>query len=446
MAEEETMQAITPLTLEEEKEKVENINFKMVTFSLAGKDYGVDIMTIKEIAKADKFTYVPNTSNFVKGVYNLRGDIIPIIDMRLFFHLPAPEKEGDLDNMLIVQVEDRVYGVIVDKIDKVVGLNSENIQPPHPIFGDINIKFISGVVEKDGALFIILDMVRMFSMHKNDDEDDKAQSTVNTGGTAAPSATIGAAQPAAAASGPTDSDLGFLRDSLKTLKNFCAGPVNEVWVQNHFAEWAEGRSGAALQLKTADEAEEFLLPFYSVCTNSFWSDEYASAIKSSLPDMPSNNIQAWDIGCGKGYEAYSIACLLKGRYPGAHIKVWANDNDIMAISNAPNMSFDAGDLPEYIKPYMIKGKNGYVPSQELKDSVVFEYHDVLNGNQVPTIDLLVARDFLSFVSSDNQLKLVGEFTEKLRQGGVALIGSNEQLSEAGWQSVGRGQALIYIKD
>ena len=78
--------------LQEQKERAETVDFKMITFSLAGKDYGVDIMNVKEIAKADKFTFVPNAASFVRGVYNLRGDIIPIIDLRIFFHLPQDRK------------------------------------------------------------------------------------------------------------------------------------------------------------------------------------------------------------------------------------------------------------------------------------------------------------------------------------------------------------------
>lgn len=69
------------------------VDFKMVTFSLAGKDYAIDIMRVKEIAKAGNFTYVPNTSPFVLGVYNLRGDIIPIIDLRIFFNIPVPARK-----------------------------------------------------------------------------------------------------------------------------------------------------------------------------------------------------------------------------------------------------------------------------------------------------------------------------------------------------------------
>ena len=119
------------------------VDFKMVTFSLAGKDYAIDIMRVTEIAQAGNFTYVPNTSPFVLGVYNLRGDIIPIIDLRIFFNIPVPaRKKNQPESMVIINVQDQTFGVVVDFIDKVVGVSSSTIQPPHPIFGDINIKYI----------------------------------------------------------------------------------------------------------------------------------------------------------------------------------------------------------------------------------------------------------------------------------------------------------------
>src|SRR5574344_2685117 len=140
------------------------VDFKMVTFSLSGKDYAIDIMYVKEIAKAGRFTYVPNTLPFVLGVYNLRGDIIPILDLRLFFNIEVPERtDNRLENMLILSVGEQTFGVVVDKIDKVVGVQKSKIQPPHPLFGDINIKYISGVVEANHRLYILLDIDRMFN-------------------------------------------------------------------------------------------------------------------------------------------------------------------------------------------------------------------------------------------------------------------------------------------
>lgn len=133
--------------LEERESKVELIDFKMITFTLAGNDYGIDIMKVKEIAKFVSFTYVPNTPAFVRGVYNLRGEIISIIDLRemfnLFFNVDEDSKK---ENGLILRLDANLIGVVVDRIDKVVGISRSSIQPPHPIFGNINIKYISGVV------------------------------------------------------------------------------------------------------------------------------------------------------------------------------------------------------------------------------------------------------------------------------------------------------------
>ncbi len=150
--------------------RAEKVDFKMITFALAGKEYGVDIMNVKEIAKASRFTYVPNASPFVRGVYNLRGEIISVIDLRIFFHLPAERKEEEaLENLIILRVEDHVFGVIVDAIDKVVGISSASIQPPHPIFGDITVKYIKGIVENSGKLYIILDVDKIFAPAKSEE-------------------------------------------------------------------------------------------------------------------------------------------------------------------------------------------------------------------------------------------------------------------------------------
>ncbi|MDR2312988.1 MAG: chemotaxis protein CheW [Spirochaetaceae bacterium] len=424
--------------LQEQKERVENVDFKMITFSLAGKDYGVDIMNVKEIAKADKFTYVPNAASYVRGVYNLRGDIIPVIDLRSFFHLPVEQKENGIENMLILTIEERVYGTIVDKIDKVVGINSESIQPPHPIFGDINIKFISGVVEKQGDLYIILDGVRIFSIS----EDDKTKSRLPESGDTyyMPPAYV---SPAAQEAPGTDisraeSALDFIRQSLPAIKRFYPSAINEAWLRGRFADWSVGRQGPELQLKDLAEADNFLARFYSPSTGSFWEDEYAAAIKAALPDQSSSStIQIWNIGCGKGYETFSFACILKSRYPNSRFKIWANDNDIMAISQAPNMLFDLDEVPEYCRAHMVRGPNGYTFNQEIKDSILFEYHDVLNDNSLPDLDIILARDVLSFFQVPEQEKLVHEFTERLKSRGFVILGTNEELTGAEWRSMAK---------
>jgi len=434
--------------LQEQKERAESVDFKIITFSLAGKDYGVDIMNVKEIAKADKFTFVPNAASFVRGVYNLRGDIIPIIDLRTFFHVPLDKKVDGQENMLILRINDQVYGTIVDKIDKVVGINHESIQPPHPIFGDINIKFISGVVEKDGMLYIILDVVRIFGQ-KQGDKGKERGGVSDTGDYFVPPSKSAAEQvqvqeqPVITA----DTTLDFLKESLLALRRFTVSPLNETWLHKRFNEWRIGRSDNELQLKNAVDADDFLSNFASPFTNAFWDDDYAAAVKNILPNLSSNTVQAWNIGCGKGYETYSFACILKSKYPKASIKVWANDSDIMAISQVPSLSFaDPEELPKYCREFLAKGSNGYSFNQEIKDAVVFEYHDVLNDTPLPDLDFILVRDILSYFSEQDQTKMIESFAEKLKNQGLVILGKNEEIFGGSWNYLPDEKVSVFINN
>jgi purine-binding chemotaxis protein CheW len=412
----------------------------MVTFSLAGKDYGVDIMSVKEIAKADKFTFVPNTASYVRGVYNLRGDIIPIIDLRNFFHLPIDNKKDGIENMLILHINDLVYGTIVDKIDKVVGINHESIQPPHPIFGDINIKYISGVVEKQGELYIILDVVRIFTV--SDEDKNKRSGVADSGNYFVPPPPSDSQIQQQASTANTAID--FLQESLSVLRRFVVTDLNMNWLYRRFSEWSSGRSGEALQLKTAAEADDFLASFHSPHTAAFWSDSYASSVKKVLPEFSSAIINVWNVGCGKGYETYSFACILKSRYPNARFKIWANDNDIMAVSQAPNMVYDLDEMPEYCRQFMVNGPNGYSFNSAIKDSIVFEYHDIVNENALPELDIILVRDVISFLPAADQARVVSNFSERLKNRGVIFVGRNEELTGAVWQSMADDPVSAYL--
>jgi len=431
--------------LQEQKERAESVDFKIITFSLAGKDYGVDIMNVKEIAKADKFTFVPNAASFVRGVYNLRGDIIPIIDLRTFFHVPLERKADGQENMLILRINDQVYGTIVDKIDKVVGINHESIQPPHPIFGDINIKFISGVVEKEGALYIILDVIRIFGQK----EEGKKEHSVVRGGDDffVQPAKVPAEQVQEQQLAVADTTLDFIKESLFALKRFTVSQLNDAWLQKRFAEWRIGKADSDLQLKNVSDADDFLSDFASPCTGTFWNDSYAAAVKNLLPRLSTNVVQVWNIGCGKGYESFSFACILKSAYPDANIKIWANDNDIMAISQVPGMLFDdPEDVPEYCRPFLVKGPNGHTFSPVIKDAIVFEYHDVLHDTPLPDLDFILVRDILSFFSQDDQVKMIESFAEKLKNQGMVILGKNEEMFGGSWTVVPDNMVSVFVNN
>ncbi len=425
------------------KEKLETIDFKMVTFSLAGKDYGIDIMKVKEIAKANRFTYVPNAPPFVRGVYNLRGEIISIIDLRVMFHLPAERKEEDaLENLLILRLEDNILGVIVDVIDKVVGISKYDIQPPHPIFGDVNIQYISGVVENDKRLYIILDVERVFGREKDKREEKPILEQFSLSREQIQEAVTEKQE-------IEDINLNFIAETLATFSNFHASPVNMEWIEKRFVSWKASREAQnrQFQLTSPSEAEEFLAPFYSSYTNSFWGEEYCTQFMSLLPSIESKAINVWNIGCGKGYETYSLLGILKKKYPAYRIKVWANDNDLLSISTAPNLVFQDTDVPAFMQEWVVKGKNGFGFRTEFKDHILFEYHDIANTNPLPDVDFIVARDVISFLKPNEQLKLLSEFWEKLKWNGMLFLGQNERIGTVkGWKTVEAGNVIAFKKE
>ena len=439
---------------EQDRKAQDVIDFKMVTFSLSGKDYAIDIMYVKEIAKAGMFTYVPNTLPFVVGVYNLRGEIIPILDMRVFFNIDVPEQKPDaLRNLLILTVEEQTFGIIVDKIDKVVGVQKASIQPPHPLFVDINIKYISGVVESNKRLYILLDISRIFSRTKDEEEYkmevrqanitkqveasyNESRLKKNAGANPAQKAdspataeTVSEASVTKTALVQDDKDYKFVIEGLKNYGKFSVSELNEGWVKHRFEEWKGERSGTSVQIQNENDAKEFLKSFWSENSEKIWSKEYADEVYKLLPDNSAKQITVWNPGCSNGTESYCLACILAKRYPDAKIRVYAQDTDLLSVSNAPMMTVPAADASGWISSYMTKtasGENTF--NQQIKDSIMFEYHDCQHTNALPMIDLIFARDLLSLLDKDSQRSVLSDFEEKLKGNGTIILGENESIS------------------
>ena len=446
------------------KEQVAVADCRIVSFFLADKGYAFDIMRVKEIVKAGHFTYVPNTAPFVLGVYNLRGDIIPILDLRLFFNLPVEPRTSDaLDNMIVLTIDEQNYGVVVDSISKVVSIYSGSIQPPHPIFGDINSRYIQGVVENEGKLYILLDAERIFREKELNAEHDVsiAQESFAAAPVAEGSASVAAAPAPVSATAPApvaeepkqasvsaDKELSFIRDSLAVMSHFQMSQINEDWVNARFEEWASLRGAENLQLHTEEDASLFLSTFSSPCSGALWSDQYMSAVSAILPDNSARQINVWDIGCGKGFEAYSIAVMLKERYPSARIRIYANDMDLLSISSAPLLAIPDENVPSRIKPYLIQNvSGGQVFNQEIRDMVLFEYHDCSNQNSLPALDFVVCRDTLSFLDSKKQSSIIYDISENLKNSGVVLLGANEAMPKnAGWKKKTKGNVSVFAKE
>lgn len=445
----------------DEKEKLAVIDFKMITFSLAGKDYAIDIMKVKEIAKAGRFTYVPNVMPFVIGVYNLRGDIIPIIDFRLFFNIPVAERNNnDLENLLIITVGEQTFGAVVDEIHSVVGIQKDSIQPPHPLFGDISIRYIYGVVESGKQLYILLDIDRIFTGKLNLDSKNtlKANSVVRQVSLAQNVSTVANVAPAApveqvakaSAENKADNlekDYNFLVHDLQEFCQFYVGKVNESWAKRRFDEWVKSQNGGSTQLQNKEKADEFLSSFWSRCSCAWWNRSLADNIYKLLPDNAAKQIVVWNIGCGKGQETYSLCCLLRKRYPDAKIRIYAHDKDLLNISNAPLLSIESSFANDWYAPYVTHKVNGeYTFTQEIKDSIMFEYHDCTNTNALPMCDIIFARDVVSLLPESAQTALVEEIQEKLKGNGIVILGENESLADRNvWEERMVDSLFVYNK-
>lgn len=140
-----------------------------LTFSLASEEYGVDILRVQELRGWEPVTRVPNSPDYVKGVLNLRGAIVPVIDLRVRFNLPM-EDYSSLTVVIVLAVKDkkdgheRIISVVVDEISDVVKAKLSDIQAT-PQFGSaLDIEYISGLADAGGKMLMLLDIDTMLSV------------------------------------------------------------------------------------------------------------------------------------------------------------------------------------------------------------------------------------------------------------------------------------------
>jgi purine-binding chemotaxis protein CheW len=137
----------------------ENIR-QFVEFKLGNETYGVDILQIKTIERMMPITRVPKAPKFVEGVINLRGEIVPVIDLKKRFDIPLCEIT-DETRIIIVTVDNLTVGMIVDSATEVIQLSEEAIEPPPPITFGIDSKFLDGVGKIGEKILILLNMSKI---------------------------------------------------------------------------------------------------------------------------------------------------------------------------------------------------------------------------------------------------------------------------------------------
>src|SRR6266567_2522388 len=148
------------ITLDQPHSGIEGL-LQIVSFKVGNEEFGLDILRVQEIIRLQDLTRVPNSPDFVDGVINLRGKVIPIIALRKRFGLE--EQAHDKETRIVVlEVQNMVLGFIVDSVSEVLRISADTVVPP-PRLGKIEQEFVSGVVKLEDRLLILLDVDRIMS-------------------------------------------------------------------------------------------------------------------------------------------------------------------------------------------------------------------------------------------------------------------------------------------
>ena len=135
---------------------------ELLTFTLGSEEYGIDILKVQEIRGYDAVTNIANSPEFIKGVINLRGIIVPIVDMRIKFHLGKVEY-NQFTVVIILNIANRVVGIVVDGVSDVITLAAEQLKPAPEFSGTMDTQYITGLGTVDDRMIIVMDIEKLMT-------------------------------------------------------------------------------------------------------------------------------------------------------------------------------------------------------------------------------------------------------------------------------------------
>ncbi len=137
-------------------------NNEFLTFTLGNEEYGIDILKVQEIRGYDAVTRIANTPEFIKGVINLRGIIVPIVDMRIKFRLDRISYD-QFTVVIILSLGHRIVGIVVDSVSDVLTLKPEQIRPIPELSAALDTRYILGLGTVDERMLILVDIEKLMS-------------------------------------------------------------------------------------------------------------------------------------------------------------------------------------------------------------------------------------------------------------------------------------------
>jgi purine-binding chemotaxis protein CheW len=157
------------------KADIKSVDIEFLTFRLGDEDYGVDILRVQEIRGWEMVARIPNSPIYVKGVLNLRGSIVPILDMRQ--RLGMDVRDYSKDTVVIVlrvksENNQRNVGIVVDEVSDVLHTLQDNIRNAPQFGGGIPVEYITGLVDADGKMVMLLDVDKLLGKHAETDTEE----------------------------------------------------------------------------------------------------------------------------------------------------------------------------------------------------------------------------------------------------------------------------------
>lgn len=135
---------------------------QVVSFRLGGEEYGVDISQVQEIIRLVEITHVPRAPRFMEGVINLRGQLIPIIDLRTRFGMPRIDATKST-RIVVTEIGNKRVGIVVDSVSEVLNIPMENVEPAPDMVAGVGTEYIQGVGKLGERLIIMLDLTMVIS-------------------------------------------------------------------------------------------------------------------------------------------------------------------------------------------------------------------------------------------------------------------------------------------
>lgn len=135
---------------------------QLVIFSLADESYGVDISAVSEIIRLQEITKVPRTPTFVEGVINLRGKVIPVVNLRTIFYLPVGEQTQE-SRIVVVDIGGQHTGIMVDEVTEVLRIAADAVEPPSSMIASADSNYLLGIAKVEDKMITLLDMEKVLS-------------------------------------------------------------------------------------------------------------------------------------------------------------------------------------------------------------------------------------------------------------------------------------------